>query len=59
MPLGVIEAVCWYGFFWYLLHAVKAPDRKLWRSALVLVVLFYLAFVTCPWVRHTPAFRAL
>lgn len=57
--LGLIEAMCWYGFFWYLLYAIRRPEQKLWRPALVLLVLFYLAFITCPWVRHTQAFNEL
>lgn len=51
--LGVVEAACWYLFFWYLLTTIRKPDRDPRLAALVLLVLFYLAFVTCPWLRHT------
>ena len=57
--LGLIEAACWYFFFWYLLTTIRKPDRNLWLAASVLLVLFYLAFVTCPWLRHTDFWNSL
>ena len=57
--LGVIEAVLWYFFLWYLLDTLRKPERNLWLAAGVLLVLGYLAFVACPWVRETDAWRRL
>lgn len=51
--LGVVEAVCWYFFFWYLVGTIRKPERNLWVASLVLLVLFYSAFAACPWLRHT------
>ena len=56
--LAIAEAIIWYFFFWYLLDTLKR-DRNLWMAALVLLVLFYLGFVTCPWIRETDAWRRL
>jgi len=56
---GALEAVVWYFFLWYFLTTLKKPERNLWIAAGVLLVLFYLGFVLCPWVRHTPAWQKL
>ena len=56
--LGVVEAVIWYFFLWFLLDTLKR-DRNLWLAALILLVLGYLGFVTCPWIRETEAWRKM
>ena len=55
---GIVEAVIWYFFLWYFLDTIKR-ERNLWRAALVLLVLAYLGFVTCPWIRETEAWKQL
>lgn len=59
MLLGLLEAVVWYFFLYYLLLTLKKPDRNLWIASAVLLALFYLGFILCPWVRHTPAWQGL
>ena len=56
--LGIVEAVLRYGFFWYLLDSIQ-KQRGPAVAAAVLLVLFYLAFLTSPWVRETPAWDRL
>ncbi|NOY15238.1 MAG: hypothetical protein GXP43_03405 [bacterium] len=55
---GIVEAVLWYGFIYYLLYSIKNPV-ELWKSALVLMVLSYLAILACPWFRQTDAWKRL
>lgn len=55
--LGLVEAVLWYFFLYYLLFTIKRPERNVWIAAAVLLTLFYTGFVLCPWVRHTPAWQ--
>lgn len=57
--LGLLEGVVWYFFIYYLLDTIKKPDRNLWIASGILLGLFYLGFVLCPWVRHTPAWLQL
>jgi hypothetical protein len=55
---GIVEAMIWYLFLWYFLTTLK-KDHNLWLAALVLLVLAYLGFVTCPWIRETRAWQNL
>jgi len=55
---AIVEAVIWYGFFYYLLYTIKSPV-VLWQSALILLGLAYLGTITCPWVRNTEAWKKL
>lgn len=57
--LGLLEGVVCYFFIYYLLLTIKKPDRNLWTASAILLVLFYLGFILCPWVRHTPAWQNL
>lgn len=57
--LGLLEGVVWYFFIHYFLLTLKKPDRNLWIASAILLALFYLGFVLCPWVRHTPAWQGL
>ncbi|QDV26009.1 hypothetical protein [Aureliella helgolandensis] len=57
--LGLLEGVVWYFFIYYFLLTLKKPDRNLWIASAILLALFYLGFVLCPWVRHTPAWQGL
>lgn len=55
---GIIEAVIWYAFVYYLLYALKNPvDLRL--AALILLVLVYLGTVTCPLVHKMDAWRRI
>lgn len=56
--LGIIEAICWYFFFWFALDSTNRR-RNPWIGASVLITLFYIAFFACPWVRATEAFQSL
>ncbi|QEG35897.1 hypothetical protein [Bythopirellula goksoeyrii] len=57
--LGLLEAVVWYFFIYYWLDTLRKPSRNLWIASAVLLALFYLGLVLCPWVRHTPAWQQL
>ena len=57
--LGQLEAVVWYAFIYYWLDTIRKPGRNLWIASGVLLGLFYLGFVLCPWIRHTPAWQQL
>lgn len=59
LALGLLEAVVWYFFIYYSLNTIKKPNRNLWIAAAVLLALFYLGFVLCPWIRHTPEWKEL
>ena len=56
--LGAVEVVIWYFFIWYFLETLER-DRNLWVAALILLVLAYLGFVTCPWIRETEAWKQM
>jgi hypothetical protein len=45
--LALLEGVIWYFFFLYLLYSIKNPV-DIAVSALVLLVLVYLAMLACP-----------
>ncbi len=51
---GVIEAVIWYGFIYYLLYAIKNPI-ELWLSSAILLALMTLGTMACPWVHNSDA----
>ena len=53
-----IEAVLWYSFIYCLIYTIKNPVN-LFLSALVLLVLLYLAILACPWFRHTEAWKRM
>lgn len=55
---GIIEAIIWFVFTWYLLYVLKNPV-ELWSSALILLVLMYAGVLVCPWVRHTIGWRKM
>ncbi len=55
---SIIEAICWYFFFWFGLDAIQ-KQRNPWYAAAILLAFFYLAFVACPWVRETDAWKRL
>ena len=57
--LAMLEAAVWYCLIYYLLLTIKKPDRNLWIASAVLLGLFYLGFVLCLWIRHTPAWMEL
>lgn len=57
--LGLLEAVVWYFFIYYSLDTIRKPNRNLWLASAILIALFYLGFILCPWVRHTAAWRQL
>ena len=59
LVLGRLEAVAWYFFIYYWLDTLRKPTRNLWIASAVLLALFYLGFVLCPWVRQTPARQEL
>ena len=54
--LAVVEAVLWYGFIVFALYSVKNPVN-LYQSALILLVVGYLAAWACPLVRHSSGWR--
>lgn len=57
--MSVIETVIWYFALVVLLGFIRNPKRNIWGTALLLLVLIYLGFVTCPWVRDTEAWQQL
>lgn len=57
--LAGVEAILWYLFLAYAILAVRRPKARPWLDAAILLVLGYLAFVACPWVRETQAWEQL
>ena len=57
--LGLLEGVVWYFLIYYWIDTLRKPTRNLWIASGVLLALFYLGFVLCPWVRHTSAWESL
>lgn len=55
---AVLEAVVWYAFTYYFIFVLRNPV-EIWKAALVLVALAYLAIFICPWVRHTDSWRKM
>ncbi len=55
---GIVEAIIWYGFIYYLLYAIKNPV-ELWLSSAILLVLATLGTVACPWVQNSSAWRRM
>lgn len=55
---GIIEAVIWYGFIYYLLYSLKNPV-DLWFSSLVLLILVFAGTMACPWVHNSSAWRRM
>lgn len=45
--MGIINAVLYYGFFYYGLHAIKSKVN-LHVAAIILTILFSLIIATCP-----------
>ncbi len=54
--LGALELAVWYLFIVYLVRTIKKETGNVWISSAILLVLFYLGFVLCPWIRHTGIF---
>jgi len=50
--LGAIELMVWYIFLVYLIKTIKNETGNVWISSAILLALFYLGFVLCPWIRH-------
>lgn len=55
---AAVDAVLWYAFLYYFLFSVK-NSVNLYKSAFILLVLMYAAFIVCPWFRNTPGWIAL
>lgn len=48
--MAVVEAVLWYVFIYVLLYSLK-NEVNLYLASLVLLVVGYVATITCPWVQ--------
>ena len=57
--IGILEAIAWYFFIWYLLSTLRAKERNLWLASFVLLILAYVAFALCPWLRHTEMWQSI
>ncbi|PHQ35062.1 MULTISPECIES: hypothetical protein [Rhodopirellula] len=57
--IGILEAIVWYFFIWYLLSTLRAKERNLWLASFVLLMLAYVAFALCPWLRHTERWQSI
>ncbi len=55
---AVVEVIILYGFFYYLLDAIK-NSSDLYLSALILTFITTIAVLACPWVRNTDAWRRM
>ncbi len=55
---GILEAVVWYIFIYFLLYVLKNPV-ELWSAALIFLVLAYVGVFVCPWVRYTDSWRRM
>jgi len=56
--LAIVEAMLWYGFIYYLLYSIKNPVN-LAQSALILLIIAYVATLACPWFRNTDAWKRM
>ncbi|MFH1145505.1 MAG: hypothetical protein V1707_00890 [bacterium] len=56
--LAIVEAILWYGFIYYLLYAIK-NEVDIAQASLILLVIMYLATISCPWVRNSVAWRRM
>lgn len=56
--LFVVEVLAWFGFIYYLLYSVK-NDVNLIQSAVILLVLMYVAMIACPWVRNSCGWKGM
>jgi len=55
---SIVEIILWYGFFYYLLEAIK-NSSNLYVSALILTIIATAATLACPWFRNTDAWRRM
>ena len=53
-----VDAALWYTFLYYFLYSIK-KDVNLFKSAFVLLIILYAAFIACPWMRATDAWIRL
>ena len=58
MLLSLVNGLFYYAFFYYLLYSIK-NTVNLHYSALILLVLFSFALLTCPIVLHLIGFLSL
>ena len=56
---ALIEAVLWYAFIYFFIYTIKAPYINLYVNCLILLILVYLAAITCPWIKYSNAWRRL
>ncbi len=49
--LAAVEAIIWYGFICYFLYSIK-NSVNIYQSALILLVMAYVAAICCPWTRR-------
>lgn len=54
--LAVVEAALWYVVTYYTLYSIK-NDVNLYQSALIILVLAYLAAWACPLIRHSEPWK--
>jgi len=56
--LTAVEGLSWYAFMYYLLYSIKNPV-VLWQSAFVLLLLMYIAGISCPLVRFSRSWQRM
>lgn len=54
--LAVVEAILWFTFIYYTLYSIK-NDVNIIQSALILLVILYLASWSCPLIRNSEGWR--
>ncbi|MFH1643783.1 MAG: hypothetical protein ABIA74_01270 [bacterium] len=55
---SILEAILWYGFIYLFIFTIKNPVN-LWLNSFILLILLYVASISCPWFRNTDAWKKL
>lgn len=55
---NLVTAVLWYWFLYYFLYSIK-NKVNLYQAAFILLILCYAAFIACPFIRYSAAWKAL
>ncbi len=55
---SLVEAVASYFFIFYFIYAIKMPVNIFYASG-ILLALYYVAVLACPWLRHTEAWKKM
>jgi len=54
----IVEAILWYVWIYFFLYTIK-NNIDISVAALILLIIGYLATLSCPWFRNTGAWQRL